>query len=172
MSLNRSNLKGQVAIERTPFSARNLRGQVATEFLLYTAVFMFVTIAAFLVVNQMLTSEIPLQQNIVAKETGGAFANAVTLSVKGGQGFSYNYTFPRTVFGLPYRIYLTNLSDGYMLIDWEGSYGNFTYPYTVPSYGYKVEGACLTGDILVSSSCSNILTLNNDGENLTIRQLP
>lgn len=148
------------------------RGQVATEFLLYTAVFMFVTIAAFVVVNQLLTTEIPLQQNIVAKETGDTFANVITLSVKGGTGFSYNYTFPRTVFGLPYRVYLGNLSDGYMILEWQGNYGNFSYSYLVPGYDYRLGGGCITGGMLNSSACSNILTLENDGENLTITQLP
>jgi hypothetical protein len=168
-----SQSRGQVAIERAAPSASNLRGQVATEFLLYTAVFMFITIAAFVVVNQLLSSEIPLQQNTVAKETGDQFADAVTLSVKGGEGFSYNYTFPRTIFGIPYRIYMTNLSDGFMLIEWAGEYGDFSYSYPVPSgFGYHVEGTCLGGQILESNVCSNRLTLDNDGENLTITQLP
>jgi hypothetical protein len=148
------------------------RGQVATEFLLYTAVFMFITIAAFVVVNQLLSSEIPLQQNTVAKETGDQLADAVTLSVKGGLGFSYNYTFPRTIFGNPYRVYLTNLSDGFMLMEWTGEYGDFTYSYPVPSgFGYKVEGSCLSGAVLESEMCSNMLMFVNDGENLTVRQL-
>ena len=167
-----SRSRGQVAIERAAPSAGNLRGQVATEFLLYTAVFMFVTIAAFVVVNQLLSSEIPLQQNTVARETGDQFADAVTLSVKGGEGFSYNYTFPRTIFGTPYRVFLTNLTDGFMLIEWTGEYGNFSYSYPVPAgYGYKVEGTCLTGSVMESDACSNMLMLDNDGENLTITQL-
>jgi hypothetical protein len=160
-------------MERWIYLSLPLKGQVATEFMLYTAVFMFITIAAFVVVNQMLSSEIPLQQNTVAKETGDKFANVVTLSVKGGTGFSYNYTFPRTIFGLPYRMYMTNLTDGFMVLDWEGSYGNFSYKYSVPSYSYHVQGGCLDGDILMSNStCSNVLMFINDGENLTIRQLP
>ncbi|MBD3210327.1 hypothetical protein GF318_03010 [Candidatus Micrarchaeota archaeon] len=145
---------------------------MATEFLLYTAVFMFITIAAFVVVNQLLSTEIPLQQNIVAKETGESFANAMTLSVKGGTGFSYNYTFPRTIFGLPYQVYFTNLSDGFMVLEWEGSYGDFSYSYVVPAYKYEIQGGCISGDVLNSTSCSNMLMLNNDGENLTITQQP
>ncbi|MBU0533096.1 hypothetical protein KKB44_06405 [Candidatus Micrarchaeota archaeon] len=172
MKVARTNLKAQVAIERTKFSASNLKAQVATEFMLYTAIFMFITIAAFVVVNQMMSTEIPLQQNTVAKETGEAFANAILLSVKGGNGFSYNYTFPRTLFGLPYTIYLTNLSDGFMILEWEGNYGNFSYSYSVPSYEYNVDGACLTGGVLMSDTCSNVLMLNNVHGNLTINQMP
>jgi len=137
--------------------------------MLYITVFMFIAIAAFVVVNQLQRAEIPLQQNTVAKEIGDGFVTIITLSVKGGEGFSYNYTFPKTLFQLPYTIYLTNLTDGFMVMEWEGSYGNFSYSYDVPIYNYKL-GGCVADGILVSDECSNVLTLNNDGGNLTITQ--
>jgi len=68
---------------------------------------------------------------------------------------------------------MTNLSQGYMVMEWEGSYGNFSYSYTVPAYSYDPQGGCLPGDILVSNNdCSNTLMLENDGEKLIITQLP
>jgi hypothetical protein len=150
------------------------RGQIAAEFMLYTAVFMFVVIASFVVINQMQSSEIPLRQNTVAQQTGEGFANIVTLAVKGGEGFSYSYTFPKTIFGLPYVIDLNELAlgKGTFIMEWQGPYGNFSYSYPVPAYNYLVEGgvACLSGNRLVSNQCSNVLVLNNDGENLTITQ--
>ena len=165
--------KGQVAIERTKFAARH-RGQVATEFMLYTAVFMFIAIAAFVVVSDLQSSEVPFHQNTVAKETGDSFVSVLTLAVKAGEGFSYNYTFPRTIFGKPYRMDMRGLNDAskFMFIEWTGDYGNFSYQYSMPVYEYKVEGSCLTGEVLDSSHCSNMLMINNDGENLTITQLP
>lgn len=147
-----------------------LRGQVATEFLLYTAVFMFLVIAAFIVVNQIQSSEIPLRQNNVAKETGENFATILTLAVKGGEGFSYNYTFPKTLFGAPYEISLMPQDQDVIIIDWAGQYGNFSYSYYVPAYNYTIGGACLSGKKLVSDRCSNVLNLYNDGKNLTITQ--
>ncbi|MFH1785816.1 MAG: hypothetical protein ABH842_05290 [Candidatus Micrarchaeota archaeon] len=152
-----------------------LRGQVATEFLLYTSFFIVITIAAFLIVNELQRSEIPLQQNKVVKETGETFVNIITLSVKGGEGFSYSYTFPRTIFGIPYQIDFTHLASSpdynqYISIIWEGSYGEFIYDYYVPAYNYYPTG-CIGGGMFTSnSSCSNVLTLINDGENLTITQ--
>jgi hypothetical protein len=153
---------------------KSMRGQVATEFMLYTAVFMFVAVAAFVVVSDLQRSEIPLQQNSLAKETGDGFVSVLTLSVKGGVGFSYNYTFPRTLFGRPYMIDLRNLdtANSTLLLDWDGDYGPFAYQYDVPTYHYVVGGGCISGGILNSSSCSNTLMLKNDGQNLTITQAP
>jgi hypothetical protein len=144
---------------------------VAAEFMLYTAVFMFIAVAAFIVVNDLQRSEVPAQENLLAKETGQGFVTVLTLAVKAGKGFAYNYTFPKTLFGLPYQLYLGNLTYGnFMVLDWEGSYGNFSYQYDVPAYNYTLSGTCITGDRLNSSACSNVLMLYNDGENLTLLQ--
>ncbi|MDD5339926.1 MAG: hypothetical protein PHV13_01615 [Candidatus ainarchaeum sp.] len=148
------------------------RGQVAAEFMLYTAVFMFVVIASFVVISQLQGSEIPLRQNTVAEETGEGFASILTLAVKGGEGFTYSYAFPKTIFGLPYVIDLNELAYGKdtFIMEWAGPYGNFSYSYAVPAYDYRIAGTCLSGNRLLSNQCSNVLVLNNDGKKLTITQ--
>ena len=168
--MNPSQAKGQVAIGGTSFPAGNSKGQVATEFMLYTTVFMFVAIAAFVVVNSLQSSEIPLQQNTVAREVGTGFANVFTLSVKGGPGFAYNYSFPKTIFNLPYSIVL--LPDGYdvFILEWSGAYGDFSYQYDVPAYDYSLEG-CLADGVFVSNECENMLMFSNNGSTLTIEQV-
>jgi hypothetical protein len=165
-------LHGQVAIERTSFSAGNLKGQVATEFMLYTSLFIVVAIAAFLVVADLQRSEIQAQENKVVKEVGDNFVNAITLSVKGGEGFSYTYNFQKTLFNIPYTVYFenTNSENASIVIEWAGSYGNFSYVYYVPAYTYQFGGTCFADSILISDQCGNILTLYNDGENLIITQ--
>jgi hypothetical protein len=142
--------------------------------MLYTGVFIFIAVAAFIVVSDLQQSEIPYQQNTVAKETGDGFVSAITLAVKGGEGFSYNYTFPETIFALPYRLDLRDLNaaNSSLMLEWESSYGNFSYRYGVPRYNYRLAGPCLAAGMMESGSCSNTLMLNNDGENLTITQLP
>jgi hypothetical protein len=147
-----------------------LKGQVATEFMLYITVFIFVAIAAFVVVNSLQGSEIPLQQNSVAREVGENFVTIITLAVKGGEGFSYNYTYQETIFNLPYILNLLPDDKDIMIMDWEGSYGNFSYSYNLPVYEYKLEG-CLADQVFVSNECSNMLMFYNDGENLTINQV-
>lgn len=150
----------------------NLRGQVSTEFFLYVTVFMFVVIGAFLVVNYLQSSEVPVQQNKVAKLSGEEFANVITLSVKGGIGFSYNYTFPKTLMGIPYKITLRPGGSNTMIMEWPGPYGNFSYSYNIPAYGYEYEGGsgCVTDGVLVSNECKNMITLSNNGSILTIIQ--
>jgi hypothetical protein len=154
--------------------AASRKGQAATEFLLYTAVFMLIAIGAFVVVGDLQSSEVPRQQNLVAKETGDGFVTALTLTVKGGTGFSYNYSFPKTIFARAYFINMSNLNaaNSTILLEYTGDYANFTYMYDVPKFNYHVDGACLSGSALDSMKCSNVLMLKNDGENLTITQLP
>jgi hypothetical protein len=139
--------------------------------MLYTTVFMFMVVAAFVVVNQVQGSEIPLSENTVAKETGNGFANVLTLAVKGGEGFQYMYTFPKNLFGLPYVIDMSGTaSKDTFIIDWAGQYGNFSYEYPVPAYDYAISGSCIAGGQLTSDKCSNVLLLNNNGSTLTITQ--
>ena len=178
-----NNKKAQVAIEKPSVSARHLRGQVATEFFMYTAVFMFVVIAAFVVVNQMQSTEIPQRENLIAKDTGEFFSNAFNLAVKGGFGFTYNYTFPKTILGTPYSLSFSPKKQ-VMILDWVGRYGPFSQSYLLPGYKYEFPN---TGDktkqciseysssvaggkvyIFNSSECSNVLTLYNDGEKLMV----
>lgn len=150
--------------------AINSKGQVAIEFLLYSTVFMFLVIAAYIVINQIQSVELPKQQNSVAKETGQAFANAISLSVKGQQGFNYRYAFPKTILGYPYSIDLSSLQSRKVIyFNWPGAYGNASFVFDVPNYNYIIgDGSCLSTSVLYSERCTNILVLNNDGENLTL----
>lgn len=152
------------------------KGQVATEFMLYISVFMFMTIAAFVIVNDLQNTDIPFEQNILARDTGGNFVSIMTLAVKGGEGFSYNYTFPRSLYSIPYQIDLSRTrQNDTILISWPGSYGNFSYQYDVPAFNYATDGSCLGTDIdtamITSDHCSNVLMFYNDGNKVTITQL-
>ncbi len=171
--------KGQAAIARRSAASRNLQGQVATEFFLYVSVFMFMAIAAFFIINAVQSSEIPRTEGTIAKDTGNLFASSITMAVKNGNGFTYEYTFPRTILDGPYTLsFSTENGNHFMVLDWEGRYGNFSESYDLPGYRYKFPpGGCIdpsaqTPDVFVFQSsrqgCSDTLTLSNDGENLTI----
>jgi hypothetical protein len=139
--------------------------------MLYTTVFMFVVVAAFVVINQVQGSEIPASENTVAKEAGNGFASVMTLAVKGGAGFHYAYLFPKTLFGIPYVIDMNRTaSNDTFILDWAGPYGNFSYEYAVPAYNYLVGGGCIVNTQLTSNNCSNLLLLNNNGSTLMITQ--
>ncbi len=164
---------------------KRTKGQVATEFLLYTVVFIFIAIGAFLIVNHIQKTEIPARENAIAKEKGQDFANVMSLSVKAGKGFTYNYSFPRVLFlaasntGQPFKIYFQPESSYNIIMEWPGSYGNFSRSYPIPvyEYSYVPDNQCIIKETrngeaihyLNSSGCSGI-TLSNDGENLTIRE--
>ncbi len=143
-----------------------MKGQSATEFFLYLTLFMFVVIAAFVVINYMQSSEIPVQKNRIAKETGEGFASVVMLAVRAGPGFSYEYYFPKTIYGAPYNL---SFSENGAIMEWENEYGQFSYYFALPAFTYDYRG-CVSGGKLVSTECENILVLNNTGDVLIISQ--
>ncbi|MEM4359761.1 MAG: hypothetical protein QXT45_04475 [Candidatus Bilamarchaeaceae archaeon] len=141
------------------------RGQAATEFFLYLTVFLFVVIVAFVTVNYMQSTEIPIQKNKVAKETGAAFADVLSLAVRAGPGFTYKYYFPRTIFGSPY---IMKFFADHMTMEWKSEYGSFDYYYSIPPYGYQY-GSCLEGGVLLSNTtCGNAFVLNHTTEGVLI----
>ncbi len=182
----------QVATKRTSFSIRNLHAQVATEFFLYMTVFIFVVIVAYVVVNNIQSAEIPSKENQVAREVGNQFVDAISISVRGGEGFTYKFPFSSIIAlastragGNPYNLsFHTNDNNASMIIEWPGTYGTFVYSYRLPSYTYEYAG-CLCPQynnpsqstcnsdvaILHSNACSsNILVLTNDGKKLLLNQ--
>jgi hypothetical protein len=158
------------------------RGQVATEFFLYVSVFMFMAIAAYFVISTVESSEIPQTEGTIAMDTGQVFASSIAMAVQNGNGFTYNYTFPRTIMQTPYNLTFSPAKH-VMVLDWQGSYGNFSQFYTLPDYIYifPALGGCIkeapstpetAGIVYVFDSsapgCSDILTLSNDGTQLSI----
>ena len=148
-----------------------LRAQVAVEFLVYVSVFMLVLVLSFFVINQSQKAEIPAKQNALAKETGQGFVDVLSLSIRAGAGFEYRYQFPKTLLNAPYSIDFNPLTpSGLMFFDWGGEYADFNYSYRLPSYRYLFSGSCLSGGVLRSNACNNVLVLRNDGENITLLQ--
>ncbi|MFH1222149.1 MAG: hypothetical protein V1492_03630 [Candidatus Micrarchaeota archaeon] len=152
------------------------KGQAATEFFLYITVFMFVAVGAFIMINYLQNTEIPVQKNRVAKEIGNGFADAIALAVRGGPGFTYRYYYPTTVYGYPYKIVF--VANG-TFMEWTNEYGNYSYFYATPNYRqqYVSGGTCLDNDngvwsLDTSKQCKNVLVLNHttddQGNNMLI----
>ncbi len=154
------------------------KGQVAAEFFLYVSVFLFMAIAAYFVISTVESSEIPQTEGTIAMNTGQVFASSIAMAVQNGNGFTYNYTFPRTIMQSPYTLKFSP-NEHVMVLDWQGTYGNFSQSYALPYYNYAF-GNCITavtspdtvGSVYVFDSsapgCSDILTLSNDGSVLKI----
>lgn len=162
------DLRGQIAIERTSFSAGNQKGQIAIEFFLYAGVFLFILLAAFSMIQLLQTSEVPAQEAKLAQEQGESMAETLRLSVVAGQGFQHNLTFPKKLLGRPYEIAFDDAKE-IMVLTWNTSVGVTDYIYTLPGYSYSFEG-CLDDNVLISDECSNVLEIQNDGTVLTVRQ--
>ena len=149
--------------------SKQLKAQVATEFMLYVSAFMFVVIAAFISISYIQAAEIPTRESALVKEAGEGFANAVTLAATSGRGFSYNYTFPRTVLNKEYKI-IFDKDNARLLINWPGTYNEFTYVYPVVATDYDFEGGCIdeVRRELLSTKCANKIDIYNNGEKLII----
>lgn len=153
-----------------------MKGQVAIEFFLYTGIFMLITIAGYFVVDFVQSGEIAREEYSHAKELGGGFMDAINLAAVAGDGFSYNFTFPKTSLGKPYIIQF-DPKHSQLILTWEGNYGNFSYPYTIPAFDYqfeecikKVKLPSATVYELKSNECRNILNIRNDGKRIIITQ--
>jgi uncharacterized protein (UPF0333 family) len=165
------NKKAQVAVECRADTASHSRGQVAVEFLLYSSLFIFIVISAFVSLSFIQNSELPARESSLVKEMGSSFASAINLAAEGGEGFSYNYTFPQTLLGRDYEIAFDD-KEHRMAITWQNGVDSFTYRYPMAAYAYKFEGSagCVSDKKLLSSECKNVLKFYNDGTTVTISQ--
>jgi len=160
------------------FFTRNSKGQVAIEFFVYSALFLLVVMVSYVLVNFIQDTEIPEKEGLLIRETGQSFVDAVSLAVGGGPGFTYNLSFSKTVLGGPYRITIYDSPPGSnlfnLLIESNLSSSEYSSIYSLPSYEYKFEGGweALGGSAYAfnSNESKTVLTLENDGENLTLIQ--
>lgn len=147
----------------------SFRAQVATEFLVYTGVFMALVILAFFAVNSTQKSELPMRQNALAKETADGFFSVLSLSVRAGDGFSYSYEYPKSLLGIPYSYrFIRNGDQTFLQMSWAGTYENFTYMNRLPNYRYVVSPECLENGQIISDNCQNKILLKNERGTLTI----
>jgi hypothetical protein len=141
---------------------------------------MFIVIAAFVIVSHIQSTEVPVKEYQLVKETAEGVSGVITLAVKGGSGFTYKYTIPKRILGKAYVIYFEPNKSPWLITDWNGQYGNFSYSHAIPAYTYKYKGCLCSslsectakdGPVLISDQCSTTLLLENDGNTLTITQV-
>jgi len=148
------------------------KGQVATEFLLYSGVFLFVVIAAFSVVSVIQKTEVGRHESQLSKEVGGTFADGLKLAAEGGEGFNYSMTFPKYLIGTPYTIDFSRSQEGLLIMEWDGSYSTISHAYTVPLADYEFY-ECFQKDgqrvtLVSDDSCENDLSMYNNGDTVRI----
>lgn len=145
------------------------KGQVATEFLMYTGMFILMVVVAFVAVSYIQNAELPVRQTNLIKQTGEEFSSAINLAVNAGTGFKYSFTFPKTILERDYQMLFDTSNSRLILVSGQGS-DTFTYAYPLNTYNYRLQGCIASESKLISSQCKNTLELYNDGNVLTIRQ--
>lgn len=143
-----------------------MKAQSAVEFFLYITLFMFVAIIAFVMVDYTERTELPVQKNKIAVGIGQNIADAISLAVRAGPGFTYYYYFPKTIYGYPFNITFKNNA---MIMEWQNEYGSFNYYYPLPEYNYQFSDCKGAGNQFSSDKCSsNLLILNHTDGGLSI----
>ena len=136
---------------------------------MYTAIFIFMVVVAFVASSYIQNAELPIRQTNLIKQAGGEFSSAINLAVTAGKGFKYSFTFPKTILERDYQILFDTSNSRLIIVSGEGS-NTFTYAYPINAYTYKLEGCIASNNKLQASECKNTLELYNDGNSLTIKQ--
>lgn len=147
-----------------------MRGQVATEFFIYSGIFLILVIAVASLVYFDQTAQLSSAEYNLAKENGQMFADALSMGVRGGPGFTYSMQYPQTVLGQSYAINFTGSSDsGFFLMTWYSPRGTFTYPYRMPTPDFTLD-LCGGGSAIRSNVGLNNLSIVNTGQGIVLEQ--
>ncbi|MDO8554650.1 MAG: hypothetical protein Q7S22_07620 [Candidatus Micrarchaeota archaeon] len=154
------------------------KGQVAMEFFLYSGVFLFMIIVAFIAITYTQSNELPAKEALIAKEVGESITEQINLAVSADRGFNTTTIFPRVILGRPYKISFVQDKNTqnirFVILEWQSSKGEVSQSYTLAGYNYKFEG-CVSplgtaNPTMVSNTCRNSLMLYNNGSNVIINQ--
>ena len=151
------------------------KGQVAMEFLVYIGILVIIGIAAYLIINNMESSEVLAKQSYLIRETGSAFVDGISVGVLGGSGFSYVFNIPplASLESSQYNITIST-KDKVLLIEWGTGPHQLSYLYDIPDYGYSFESRCFKSsgfNYVFVSNCTDQLLLENDGTTLHIKDV-
>ena len=146
------------------------KAQVAIEFLVYTGIFIFILVIAFVSISYIQTSELPARQGSLVKENGEEFASVINLAVKSGQGFRSSYTFPKTILDKNYELTFDSANSRFIMT-WGDTSSQFSYVYPIIRYNYQIN-TCISRNFnkISSNTCSNTINIHNDGDTLFIDQ--
>ncbi|MBD3398431.1 hypothetical protein GF412_04370 [Candidatus Micrarchaeota archaeon] len=146
------------------------KGQVAIEFLMYAGLFMIIAIAAYVLTSFTERGEISLRESQLVNAFGYKFASAPTITYKGGEGFTYDASFPKKLEARDYNVtYICNEEPGedkrcYIQFAWAGTYQEFVYPYVIAPANYERAPGQICIDDISSSSDVDVALLLTPGK--------
>ncbi len=151
-----------------------IRGHAATEFFIYSAVFLIVVLSAYFTIFFIQSGEISNKEALYIKWFGERFASAANTAMAGQNGFNYTMKFDRLILEKQYRIQFKPSSPGknaFVFITWESN--NATYSFPIGNMSMKA-GGCISevnspdGTYYEINTSRGTLNFYNDGENLTL----
>jgi hypothetical protein len=121
--------------------AEHQRGQAAVEFFTYVGFFLLVFVGASFLFIQQQGQELKRNEFLFAKEIGSQFADDINFALASGDGFSGNFTCPKTIMDRQYNVTFT--SSGFAYVSWNGTGGEATYAYALNTGDFepKATGA-------------------------------
>ncbi len=152
------------------------KGQIATEFFVYSGIFLAMVIAAYFTIFFIQSSEVSAKESLYVKWFGENFASHANTAMSGQAGFNYTMKFERQILGKPYAVQFKPATDSkkaFVFITW--SWNNATYTYPVANITL-LAGECVrtfspSGEIYyeINTSLASV-NFYNDGENVSISQ--
>ena len=123
------------------------KGQVAIEFLMYAGLFLIIAMAAYVLTTVTERGEVSFRQSQIVNAFGYKFASAPTIAYKGGEGFTYDVSFPKKLenraYNVTYACIGNTFDEGrscYVQINWNVTYQEFNYPYIIAPAVYTEGG--------------------------------
>lgn len=148
------------------------KGQVAIEFLMYAGLFMIIAIAAYVLTSFTERGEVSIRESQLVNAFGYKFASAPTIAYKGGEGFTYDISFPKKLEGNDYNVtYICNGAYGgemscYIQFGWMGTYQEFVYPYVIaPAHYERAAGQICIEDITLGTDVDLALLITPENSN-------
>ncbi len=147
------------------------KGQVAVEFLMYAGLFLIIAIAAYVLTTVTERGEVSFRESQMVNAFGYKFASAPTIAYKGGEGFTYDISFPKKLENRAYNVtYVCNGIAGdmscYIQVAWIGTYQEFFYPYVIaPAHYERAAGQTCIKDISLTSDVDVAIFVNPETSN-------
>lgn len=154
------------------------RGQVATEFFIYSSMFLIAVLIAYFAIFFVQSAEISNKESLYMKLFGERFASHINTAMSGQNGMNYSMSFDPSLMGKPYRVYFkpANSSLGTNGFAFIANGNNLTYSYPIGNMQILDGGGCIIthasseGAYYEINTSRRKLSFYNDGENITLSQ--
>lgn len=152
------------------------KGHAATEFFMYSSVFLIIVMGAYFTIFFVQSADVSNKESLYVKWFGERFASSANFVMGSQQGFNYTMKFERLLIQKPYSVQFKPASSGknaFVFITWSGNNATYTFPIgamPVKSGGCVLAVGSADGKYYEINTSVGSLNLYNDGENITLSQ--